>query len=58
DGLLRGMAQRMTLSHQSIVQATTVADVDMTEITRLRERITASYTAFVIKASAQAVADY
>ena len=58
DGLSRGMAQRMTASHQTIVQATTVADVDMTEVVRLRERIPVSYTAFVIKASAQAVPEF
>jgi pyruvate dehydrogenase E2 component (dihydrolipoamide acetyltransferase) len=57
-GLRRVMAQRMTASHQTIVQATTVADVDVTDIVRLRERIPASYTAFVIKAAARAVAEY
>jgi pyruvate/2-oxoglutarate dehydrogenase complex dihydrolipoamide acyltransferase (E2) component len=58
DGLTRGMAQRMTASHQNIVQATTVADVDMTEVVQLRERIPVSYTTFVIKASAQAVPEF
>ncbi len=56
--LRRAMAQRMTASHQSIVQATTVADVDMTEIVRLRERIPASYTAFVIKAATMSISDF
>jgi pyruvate/2-oxoglutarate dehydrogenase complex dihydrolipoamide acyltransferase (E2) component len=54
----RVMSQRLTTSHQSIVQATTVADVDMTEIVRLRQRIPASFTAFVVKAAARAVAAY
>jgi pyruvate/2-oxoglutarate dehydrogenase complex dihydrolipoamide acyltransferase (E2) component len=35
----------MTASHQAIVQATTVVDVDMTETVRLRERVPASLTA-------------
>jgi 2-oxoglutarate dehydrogenase E2 component (dihydrolipoamide succinyltransferase) len=48
----------MSISHQTIVQATTVADVDMTEIVKLRERIPASFTAFVIKAAADAVSDF
>ena len=56
--LRRVMVQRMTASHQTIVQATTVADVDMTEIVQLRERIPASFTAFVVKAAAAAVSDY
>lgn len=56
--LRKVMAQRMTHSHQTIVQATTVADVDMTEIVRLRERIPASFTAFVIKAAARSVSDF
>lgn len=54
----RSMRERMKSSHQTIVQATTVADVDMTEIARLRERIPASFTAFVIKAAAKAVAEF
>jgi 2-oxoglutarate dehydrogenase E2 component (dihydrolipoamide succinyltransferase) len=52
------MAQRMTASHQTIVQATTVADVDMTKVVRLRERIPASFTAFVVKAAAASVSDF
>jgi len=56
--LRRVMVQRMTASHQTIVQATTVADVDMTEIVRLRERIPASFTAFVIKAATKSVSDF
>jgi pyruvate/2-oxoglutarate dehydrogenase complex dihydrolipoamide acyltransferase (E2) component len=56
--LRRAMAQRMTTSHQTIVQATTVADVDMTEVVRMRRRIPASFTAFVVKAAARSVAEF
>lgn len=56
--LRRSMAQRMESSHQTIVQATTVTDVDMTEVVRLRERIPASFTAFAIKAATRAVTEY
>ena len=57
-GIQRSMSERMTISHQTIVQATTVADVDMTAIAELRKRIPASYTAFVVKAAANAVTEY
>ena len=56
--LRKVMAQRMTDSHRTIVQATTIADVDMTEIVRLRERIPASFAAFVVKAAARSVSDF
>jgi pyruvate/2-oxoglutarate dehydrogenase complex dihydrolipoamide acyltransferase (E2) component len=56
--LRRVMSQRMTASHQTIVQATTITDVDMTEIVRFRERVPASFTAFVAKAAAASVADF
>ena len=55
NSLQRSKAERITDSHRSIVQVTTVTDVDMTEIARLRERIPVSVTAIVIKAAVQAV---
>jgi pyruvate/2-oxoglutarate dehydrogenase complex dihydrolipoamide acyltransferase (E2) component len=58
QGFRRAMAQRMTASHQAIVQGTTVVDVDMTETVRLRERVPVSLTAFVIKAAAQAALEF
>ena len=54
----RSMVQRMESSHQTIVQATTVTDVDMTEVVRLRECIPASFTAFVIKAATGAAIEF
>lgn len=57
EGVRYSMAQRMKSSHQTIVQTSTVTDVDMTKVARLRERIPASLTAFVIKAAAKAVAE-
>jgi pyruvate/2-oxoglutarate dehydrogenase complex dihydrolipoamide acyltransferase (E2) component len=56
--LRRVMARRMTASHQTIVQATTVADVDMTEVVRLRDRVPVSFTAVVVKAAAKSVAQF
>jgi pyruvate/2-oxoglutarate dehydrogenase complex dihydrolipoamide acyltransferase (E2) component len=58
QGVQRTMARRMSVSHQKIVQATTVADVDMTGVVSLRERIPASFTAFVVKAAARAVPEF
>jgi pyruvate dehydrogenase E2 component (dihydrolipoamide acetyltransferase) len=58
QGVQRTMARHMTLSHQTIVQATTVADVDMTEVVSLRERIPSSFTAFVVKAAVRAVPEF
>jgi pyruvate/2-oxoglutarate dehydrogenase complex dihydrolipoamide acyltransferase (E2) component len=57
-GIQRAMLSRMTQNLQTIAQATTVAEVDMTEIVRLRPTVPATLTAWVILAVTRALADY
>ena len=58
SGIQRVMLSRMTLNMQQVAQATTVAEVDMTEIAGLREMVPATYTAWVILAVARALGEY
>ena len=58
DGIRGAMAQRMRESHDTIVQATTVSDIDMTAVINLRTQYTAGFTAFVIKAATTAITDF
>ena len=58
DGIRGVMARRMEESHATIVQATTVADVDMSRVAELRTRASAGYTAFVVTAAAHAVSEF
>jgi len=58
SGIQRIMMGRMELSRDQVAQATTVAEVDMTEITGARDSVPATYTAWVILASVRAMAEY
>lgn len=54
-GLRRRIAERLSLSRHTAADVTTVADVDMTEIAALRKESRLSYTAYVVRAAAQAL---
>ena len=58
SGIQRIMMGRMELSRDHVAQATTVAEVDMTEIAGMRETVPATYTAWVILATVRALAEY
>ena len=57
-GVRRRIAERLSLSRLSAADVTTVADVDMTEVARVRKEKGASYTAYVVWAVGQALRDY
>jgi pyruvate dehydrogenase E2 component (dihydrolipoamide acetyltransferase) len=60
-GMRRAIAERMTLSHQSVPAVTIVTRADVTELVALRERINGgpnsriSFTDFVVRAAALAL---
>ena len=54
----RSMSRRLSESHQQVVQGTTITDVDMSEVVRLRQRVPAGFTAFVVAAASRAVAEF
>jgi pyruvate/2-oxoglutarate dehydrogenase complex dihydrolipoamide acyltransferase (E2) component len=58
SGIQHTMLERMTLNVQSVAQATTVAEVDVTEIMRLRSTVPATLTAWVTLAVARALGEY
>ena len=58
SGVRKMMAERMTLSRQTQVSATSVVEVDMSAVQDLRRHVDATYTAFVVKAAALALRDY
>ncbi|HTU00377.1 MAG TPA: dihydrolipoamide acetyltransferase family protein [Candidatus Sulfotelmatobacter sp.] len=57
-GLRLRIAERMSLSRRTVADVTTVADVDMTELGNLRKASKLSYTAYVVRATAQALRDF
>ena len=57
-GIQRIMMGRMNLNREVVAQATTVAEVDMTEIAATRESVPATYTAWVILAAVRALGEY
>lgn len=54
-GWRRSMAEKMTLSHRFVASDTTFAEVDMAKVTELRKKVDATYTAYVIKATIDAL---
>jgi pyruvate dehydrogenase E2 component (dihydrolipoamide acetyltransferase) len=58
SGWRRSMADKMSKSKQTMADATTVAEIDMAEVAKIRETAPATYTAFVIKATAQALKSF
>lgn len=54
-GLRRRIAERLSLSRHTAADVTTVTDVDMTEVAALRKESKLSYTAYVVRAAAQAL---
>jgi pyruvate/2-oxoglutarate dehydrogenase complex dihydrolipoamide acyltransferase (E2) component len=57
-GLRRRIAERLTLSRQTVADVTTVTDVDMTEVAGLRKDTGFSYTAYVAWAAAQSLREF
>ena len=64
-GWRKTMAERMSLSRRELAQVTTIVEVDATEMVSLRTRLKAlpdasdiTYTAFVVKAVAEALKKY
>jgi pyruvate/2-oxoglutarate dehydrogenase complex dihydrolipoamide acyltransferase (E2) component len=57
-GFRKAMAERMALSSRTVARATTIAEVDMGGVTELRERVAATFTAFTVKAAAQAITSF
>jgi len=58
SGIQRIMMSRMESNRDQVAQATTVAEVDMTEVAGLRDTVPATYTAWVILATVRALAEY
>jgi pyruvate dehydrogenase E2 component (dihydrolipoamide acetyltransferase) len=58
SGIQRIMLGRMELNLDHVAQSTTVAEIDMTEIAGTRDTVPATYTAWVILATARALAEY
>ena len=57
-GLRKIIAERVSLSRRTAADVTTVAEVDMSEVSGLRERMDITYTAFVARAVAQALTEF
>ena len=57
-GIQRVMMQRMTMNRQTVAQATTVAEADVSEIMGLRATVPATLTAWVILAAVRALREY
>jgi pyruvate/2-oxoglutarate dehydrogenase complex dihydrolipoamide acyltransferase (E2) component len=54
-GIRKTIADRLSRSKRTTAEATTVAEVHMESVNRLREEVAASYTAFVVKAAGYAL---
>lgn len=52
------MAERMALSKRTAAHATTVAEVDMTDVNRNRNEHSATYTAFIARAVVTAIGEF
>ena len=57
-GVRKIIADRLSLSRRTAADVTTVAEVDMTEITAIRTQMDFSYTAFVAAATVMALAEF
>lgn len=58
QGVRRTIAERLSLSKRTAADVTTVAEVDMDEIAGLREHLEFTYTSFVARAVAIALAEF
>ncbi len=58
SGIQRVMLERMTQNNAEVAQATTVAEVDVTEVMSLRGVVPATLTAWVILAASRALGEY
>lgn len=57
-GIRKRIAEHLTISKQTAADATTVAEVDMTEVASYRKVLPVSYTTFVVRAAAKALGEY
>ena len=57
-GVRKIIADRLSLSRRTAADVTTVAEVDMTEVSALREHADITYTAFVAAATVMALAEF
>ncbi len=57
-GVRKTIADRLSLSRRTAADVTTVAEVDMTEVSALREHADITYTAFVAAATVRALAEF
>jgi len=57
-GIQRVMLERMTSNVREVAQATTVAEVDVTDVMGLRGNVPATLTAWVVLAAARALGEY
>ncbi len=57
-GVRKTIADRLSLSRRTAADVTTVAEVDMTEVSALREHEDITYTAFVAAATVKALAEF
>lgn len=57
-GIRKRIADHLTISKQTAADATTVAEIDMSEVASFRKIIPVSYTTFVVRAAAKALLEY
>ena len=57
-GIRKTIADRLSLSRRTAADVTTVAEVDMTEISALRQIVDVTYTAFVATATVMALEEF
>ena len=58
SGIRKAMAERVDLSRKTVAQATTFAEVDMTEVGELRRKTQVPVTSYVLKAAIVALKDF
>ena len=57
-GIRKTIAERLSLSRRTAADVTTVAEVDMTDISAVRQHADITYTAFVAAATVMALAEF
>ncbi|MCZ7661792.1 MAG: 2-oxo acid dehydrogenase subunit E2 [Thermoleophilia bacterium] len=57
-GLRKTIADRLSLSRRTAADVTTVAEVDLSEVSALREHVDLTYTAFVLRAVTLALTEF
>ncbi|MCE5206730.1 MAG: 2-oxo acid dehydrogenase subunit E2 [Chloroflexi bacterium] len=57
-GIRKTIAERLSLSKRTVADVTTVAEVHMDEVRRLREQVKVSYTAYVVRAVIKATKEF